>query len=76
MKSWQSRERGETDATSIAHSISKYAFLRLIYCTKNLLCDDNSTAQACFYACNTDIPAQQSLKLILKDDSLNWCVQW
>ena len=25
------------------------------------------------YVCNADIPAQKSLKLIVEDDSLNWC---
>ena len=35
-----------------------------------MLCEDNELV---FYAYDADIPVQNSLELILKDDSLNWC---
>ena len=47
-----------------------YSFIALKFCCVTII---QQHTLVFFSACDVDFPAQKSLKLILEDDSLNWC---
>ena len=53
--------------------IQKYAFYYLYIALKFCCVIIVQQNKLVFYRCNADIPAQKFLKLILEDNSLNWC---